>query len=476
MENLAEERVLSTLNADGTRRWLKPHPARGRFWRRRLAVAWALIGLFTLLPYLRINGKPPILLDIPAREFTLFGATFYPTDTLLLAFMVLSFFVGIFLLTALLGRVWCGWACPQTVYMEFLYRPIERFFEGEPGRRKKQGGWRTPAKHLAFLLVSMFLAHTFLAYFVGTDRLARWVTQSPLDHPVPFLVMLIVTALMLFDFGLFREQTCIVACPYGRFQSVMLDRESLIIGYDEERGEPRGHLSRKNPHQSKGDCIDCSKCVTCCPTGIDIRDGLQLECIGCAQCIDACDDVMERIGRPRGLIRYSSQSALMGAKPKLFRPRAFIYPILLAVFVTGFVLTLLSKQPADVWLLRGRGAPYSKLPDGDIANQVKLKLHNRTNQPATYQAVLISPDSGRLISDNLPVTLEPLQMIEIPVAVVVPPGAFSSGDPVGVVRVTGPDGFEKSVRQKLFGPRRAARNNDDEHHHEDNDDQPHDSH
>ena len=211
---------------------------------------------------MKIDGKPAVLLDLPHREFTIFGFTFLPTDTLLLALALITLIVGICLVTALAGRVWCGWMCPQTVYMEFVFRPIERLFDGPPGAQHRPGRKRTTprtaAKYAVYLLISAYLAHTFLAYFVGVEALAQWVRRSPLEHPVSFLVMLAVTGLMMFDFAYFREQICIVACPYGRFQSVMLDRDSLIVSYDPRRGEPRGKLAdRKSRGRPHGDCIDC---------------------------------------------------------------------------------------------------------------------------------------------------------------------------------------------------------------------------
>ena len=322
------EQILSTLRADGSRRWLKPRLSPGRWLNRRRALGYALIALFVVLPHVRIAGKPALLLDVAHRQFTFFGTTLYPTDTFLLALLLLIVFLSLFFLTALFGRVWCGWACPQTVYLELVFRPIERFFEGAPGKKTKAGAWRRPAKIAVYVLLAFALAHTFLSYFVGTDALRVWMTRSPLEHPISFLIVAGVTGLMLFDFGFFREQLCIVACPYGRMQSVMLDKDSLIIGYDRLRGEPRGKM-RKKPkgdvhletvEPERGDCIDCHMCVTTCPTGIDIRDGLQLECVNCTQCIDACDSIMHKIGKPRGLIRYSSQRMLEGGQGALAAP------------------------------------------------------------------------------------------------------------------------------------------------------------
>lgn len=391
----SEDRVLSTLNADGSRRWLRPRLSKGRYLTARRVVAYSLIAIFTLLPYITIKGKPAILLNIPDREFTFFGFTFLPTDTVLLALFMLSVFVTIFLITALFGRVWCGWACPQTVYMEFVYRPIERLIEGSPSKMRKvtaATGGKKVLKFAVYLLVSLFIAHIFLAYFVGVDQLKVWVTRSPFEHPTSFLVMAAVTGLMMFDFGFFREQVCLVACPYGRFQSVMLDRESLIVTYDQNRGEPRGKIKRKKNRDGdvsldvmpNGDCIDCKMCVTTCPTGIDIREGLQMECIGCAQCIDACDSVMDKVGRPRGLIRYSSQAAVEDGKWSLWRPRIFFYPALLVLFVSLFVYTLSTKAEADVTVMRAQGVTFVERGGGLIQNQLRIKLTNRTDETRSY--------------------------------------------------------------------------------------------
>lgn len=453
-----ESRVLSTMHEDGSRRWLFPRPSPGRFLRARRVLAWGLIAVFTLLPYLRIGGKPAVLLNIPAREFTLFGFTFLPTDTLLLALFLVSVIVGIILATSLLGRVWCGWMCPQTVYMEFVYRPLERLLDGRPGRGHAQGKRATPAraavKYAAFLIISAFLAHTFLAYFVGVASLARWFRQSPLEHPVPFLVMLAVTGLMMFDFSYFREQTCIVACPYGRFQSVMLDRDSLIVSYDPGRGEPRGRGRRDRPeNQSLGDCVDCGLCLDTCPTGIDIRDGLQLECVHCAQCIDACDNVMERIGRPRGLIRYSSQSRVAGHPGRWLRPRVVFYPTILLVLLSALGFVLAGKQTADVTLLRGMGQPFFEIAPGRIANQVRVKITNRSGQDASYTMEVADGGAAELEAAENPLAIAGGKSRTEPVLVTVPESTFVDGRHDLRLRVTDGREFDRTLTYRLLGPR-----------------------
>lgn len=479
-----EQRVLSTLENSGKRRWLRPRLSKGRFLLWRRVVGYALIVLFAALPYIQINGQPALLFDVIHREFHVFGKTFWPTDFFLLALFGIGTLVLIFLVTSLFGRVWCGWGCPQTVYMELVYRPIERFFEGRGGKAGKPArpvaGWRKVARFAVYLAISMFLAHVFLAYFVGVDQLLTWIQGSPLDHPVAFGVMAFTTGLMMFDFCYFREQMCILACPYGRFQSVLLDRQSLVITYDPVRGEPRGKLRRgsrgrkaKKPDEqvpvpltiseshtdtthsapSQGDCIDCHMCVVTCPTGIDIRDGLQLECVNCAQCIDACDTVMDRIGKPRGLIRYSSQEAIEGRKPRLLRPRVVLYPLVIFVIVGLFVATLGTKSVASVAVLRTVGMPYYELPDGRIGNTLRIEIANRTDAAMAFTASLEDAPGIEVKLEPDPVTLDPGERRVQPVQVFAPRAAFDNGVAYVTLVVGGGDrDYEHRSRVRLLGP------------------------
>ncbi len=452
------EQVLSTLNRDGSRRWLQPRVSAGQFLSARRWVAYALIAIFTLLPFARIGGKPFLLLDLAHREFTFFGKTLLVTDTILLAFFMLSVFVTIFLVTALAGRVWCGWACPQTVYMEFVYRPLERLFEGTAGRGGKASRKTISAKlgqFAVYLGVSMILAHTFLAYFVGTDALANWLQRSPLEHPGAFLVMAATTALMLFNFGYFREQTCLLACPYGRIQSALLDRNSLIVSYDTQRGEPRGRARQASialPVKQFGDCVDCGLCVVTCPTGIDIRRGLQMECVGCAQCIDACDSVMTKVGRPRGLIRYTSQARLAGEKGRLIRPRVIIYSLILAALLTALSFLTATRPAADVEVMRGLGLPFSELPDGTIANPIRIKITNRTEKPATYTMSVATPENVRLQATPNPLELQPRETQTLNVLLLISPDALKKPNPTCQVQISDGQKFEIVVPHLMLGP------------------------
>ncbi len=453
-----EEQVLSTLRGDGTRRWLKPRLSRGKFLLARRVVAYFLILLFTLLPFIKIGGKPAILLDIPARRFTILGYTFLPTDTLFLALFMVGLILTIFLITAMFGRVWCGWACPQTVYMEFLFRPIERLFEGTAGRGGEPRADRPPflkfLKYPVYLLASFYLANTFLAYFVGAETLLKWVTQSPLKHPVPFLIMGFVTVAMMLDFSYFREQVCIIMCPYGRMQSVLLDKASLIVSYDAQRGEPRGKL-KKNAGQLPvlGDCIDCGNCVTTCPTGIDIRKGLQMECIGCTQCIDACNAVMAKIGRAPNLIRYSNQLRDQGLGNSLLRPRVVLYPLLLLGIASLFGYLMWNKLSFNGTLLRPRGNPFT-LVEGDqvVRNMIQIKLVNRTEQDMAFQFKVMEPADATLSVKEPEVKLSGEQTGIFNLEILAPRRDFRAGRALLKLDVQNDRGESTVLTMDLTGP------------------------
>ncbi len=455
-------RVLPTLNQDGTRRFLRPKLSRGKHWRRRAVVAYVLIALFTLIPYLRVDGKPAMLFDILHRRFTILGTTFLPTDTMLLMLFLVGTFVGIFLLTALFGRVWCGWGCPQTIYMEYVYRPIERFIEGGIARQTKLDrdgpNARRVLRYGVFVLLSMFLAHTFLAYFVGIDQLATWILGSPFTHPVAFLVMAVVSILMFLDFSYFREQVCSVACPYGRLQSVLLDRRSLIVGYDVQRGEPRARLSsrRELTASPAGDCIECDACVITCPTGIDIRDGLQMECIHCTQCIDACDAVMTKIGKPTGLVRYTSRDELEGKPRRLLRVRTVLYPLLMLAVWGGLAFALIGRSSAQVWLLRAPGVPYSQPEAGMVSNLVQIKIQNQSEAPGRFSISIPSATDIRLDAPENPMTIAAGKQGIAPIVLTAAQSTFRAGRRSVLVTITDGASFTQHLKYEMLGPERDA--------------------
>lgn len=463
------EEILSTMDLEGNRKWIYPTPSKGRFYWQRLIMGWALIALFVALPIVKIGGQPAVLLDFVRREFALFGLTFYPTDTFLLLLIGLASLVFIFLLTSLLGRVWCGWGCPQTVYLEFVFRPIERWIEGkEHVRARRNAGpwtfdriWRRTATLSIYVAISVALAHVFVSYFVGWEQLLTWMTAPPTEQWGFFMLMAVTSGLVFFDFAYFREQMCTITCPYARLQSVLVDEDSLIVSYDPVRGEPRARRSKKTIRKeeageipAQGDCIDCYACVRTCPTGIDIRDGLQMECIACTQCIDACDDIMDKIDKPRGLIRYTSERALDRLPTRIVRPRTVIYAGLFVALAVMLGAGVASREAYEVNLARAVGEPFVTLPDGRIANRLRFRVHNRTSEAATYRIEALEPDVAEVrVVGVQPVALEPLEMKRTETWIVVPPDIFAGSDRKDAVfRLVFEDGATQTLAFPLLGP------------------------
>lgn len=465
------EQVLTTLSSEGRRLWIYPTEARGRYWRRRRGVGWLLIALFVLLPVVPIGGHPAVLLDLAARTFYLFGGVFYPTDTFLLLLLSVSALVAVVLFTALLGRVWCGWGCPQTVYLEFVFRPIERFFGGKEHVRKRRDAgpwtwdrtWRFATTWTAYLGVALLLAHVFVSYFTGWERLLRWMTSPPTEHWGYFVLMAGTTALIVFDFGRFREQMCTIACPYARFQSVLLDPDSMIVSYDPTRGEPRARRSKKKIAEERagerpplGDCVDCFACVRTCPTGIDIREGLQMECIACTQCIDACDSIMDAVGTPRGLIRYTSENSLHGLRTRVVRPRTVVYGLLLAALLTAFATLVATRAAHTVLVGRVADAPFVALPDGRTANRLTFRVTNRSHADLAFTVRADAPAGAevRVIGVSpIPVASGATERVEV--WALFDARAFGGDEAEGRFTVAFSDSTEEAVAFPLLAPSRA---------------------
>ena len=386
-----------TINADGSRNFLHPADVRGRWQVLKNLIFSILILIYVALPLLRIGGRSVIHFDLPGRNAYLFGLTFTNQDFYLMFFVVTGIGFGLFVVTALWGRIWCGFACPQTVFLEWLFRKIERWLEGPRiARIRRNLGPNTADKiarklfkHVLFLSGSYAIAHIFFAYFIPMDELLDVIRQSPKEHMSAFGWSMFWTAVLYFNFAWFREQTCIVICPYGRLQSSLIDEDTIIIGYDELRGEPR----HKGVEEG-GDCIDCYRCVEVCPTGIDIRAGLQLECIGCSNCIDACDEIMNRIGKPKGLVRYDSQRSFEGQpRQRLLRPRVFIYLFLGLVGLVVALLAISSRESFHANALRSRGMPYS-LENGRVRNLYTIHVQNKSDRASTYMIDLDNAPEG----------------------------------------------------------------------------------
>jgi cytochrome c oxidase accessory protein FixG len=378
---------VTTINDDGSRNFLYPADVRGRFSRWRRFTGLFLIAVYLLLPWIPVDGYPAVFLDIAERRFHFFGYTLAAQDGWLLFFALTGVGFGLFFLTALLGRVWCGWACPQTVFLDHIYRRIERMIDGDaPARRQLAAAplnasklFKRVLKHTLYAITSLAITHLFLAYFVSIPEVWHMMGSAPAEHWAAFLFVFISSGILYLNFAWFREQLCIVICPYGRMQSALSDDHTVTIGYDAQRGEPRGRVGTVDA----GACVDCNRCVQVCPTGIDIRHGLQLECIGCAACIDACDDIMRKVKRPTGLIRYDSLVALNGGRTHWLRPRTIVYGVLLVIgiLVAGFAFS--TVKPANFMVMRMSGAAYFVDRD-DVRNQFMVRLLNKRNVPMRF--------------------------------------------------------------------------------------------
>ena len=403
---------VTTINADGSHYALHPADVRGRFTAWRHYSAYGLIGIYLLLPWIPIHGYPAVFLDVAERRFHLFGFTLTAQDAWLLFFGVSGLGFALFFLTALFGRLWCGWACPQTVFLDHVYRRIERWVDGDaPSRRALQAAPMTPrkfarraAKHALYILASLVITHLFLAYFVSIPQLWLYLHEAPGEHWASFLFVFVAAGLLYSNFAWFREQLCIVICPYGRLQSALTDDHTVNIGYDTTRGEPRGKLGTPGA----GTCIDCNRCVQVCPTGIDIRHGLQLECIGCAACVDACDEVMTKIHRPTGLIRYDSMTGLGGGITRWIRARTVIYGVLLLCGAAAATFAFSTVKPANFLVYRMSGAAYFVGAD-EVRNQFMVRLASKRTVPASFTVSTEGlPVGVRQTGFDVPVTLAPL--------------------------------------------------------------------
>ncbi|MBK1879284.1 cytochrome c oxidase accessory protein CcoG [Pelagicoccus mobilis] len=388
---------LTAVNDDGSRNIIHPADVKGKFTLWRQLSAYLLIVVYAALPWIEVGGYPAVFLDTEAMRFHFVGMTFASQDLWLAFFLITGLGFGLFYVTALLGRIWCGWACPQTVFLEHVYRRVERWIEGDAVKRRKLDNsgwgferiWKRGLKHAVFMGLSLALAHMFMAYFVSIPGLWDMMQDAPAENWKVFVFVFAYAGVLYFNFAWFREQLCIVICPYGRLQSALIDEHSMVIGYDEKRGEPRGKA--KDPNA--GACIDCNKCVQVCPTGIDIRQGLQLECIGCAACIDACDSVMDKLKRPRGLIRYDSMEGLEGRKTKYIRPRMILYTVLLLVGASVLLYSLRGLGDATITAWRAPGSSYY-VDEEVVRNQFMVRVTNTSNESGTYSLRLNYEQEG----------------------------------------------------------------------------------
>lgn len=374
------------------RNWIYAKKPSGKFYNYRQWVGYSLLLFLFIAPFMKLNGNPFLMFNIVERKFSIFGNMFFPQDLYIFVFGMLIIMVGIVLFTAVFGRVWCGWTCPQTIFMELIFRRIEYWIEGDWTQQKKLNegpntdirAWKKLLKHTIFLLISCAISNLFLAYIIGVDELVKIITEPIDQHLIGFISIVIFTLVFYAVFAHVREIVCTTICPYGRFQGVLLDDQSMTVAYNAQRGEPRGKIS-KDQESKKGDCVDCGLCVHVCPTGIDIRNGVQLECVNCTACVDACDAVMHKIGKPSRLIGFYSLGEIENKKDfKKGYFRQILYSVILVLLAVVFLTFIFNRSAIDGSVLRATGSSYQTMPDGRISNLYTIELINKSGHKIPF--------------------------------------------------------------------------------------------
>lgn len=448
---------LSTTDEFGNRIYVHPENVKG-FWKNwRTLIYWVLLVVYLSLPWINIGGKPALQMDIFQREFTFLGSTLYGVEPVLMFLALITLLFLFAFLTSVFGRVWCGWACPQTVFIQAIFLKIESLIEGSPKKRRDLDAapWTSEkclkrfTKWFIFTIISLHIAHTFIGYIVGPRTLLSLTLQNPSENWGLFVATMILTGIFLFDFGWFREQFCIIMCPYGRIQSVMMDENSLVVAYDKQRGEPRfGNV----PRGEEGDCVNCYHCVKVCPTGIDIRRGTQLECIHCTQCIDACDAIMEKLKRPPGLIKYASEN---GKKHRIFTRRSMAYSVISLVLFSSLIYLLSMSGEVKMVFLRSR-VPFRVNAQGLVMNNFQLKLTHQGQSIPRVEFQLQDPmlrDDIELITPAHPTILDEAEE-KIVFIFRFPPSLLQAGQRQVVVETVDQDSGEVISKKEvnLVGP------------------------
>ena len=450
---------LATITDEGKRKRIYPRKPSGRFYNARTIVSIFLILFLMIAPFIKVNGHPLLLLDILNRNFILFTIPFGPHDFHLFALAIIALAVFIILFTVIFGRVFCGWACPQTIFMEMVFRKIEYLIDGDfkDQIKLKQAPWtsikifKKTLKHIIFFLIAFFISNIFLSYIIGMDALTKIVTAPPSKHLAGFISMLVFSGVFYWVFSYFREQVCTLVCPYGRLQGVLLDQDSIVIAYDNIRGEPRGKLKKNEPKNNLGDCIDCNMCVDVCPSGIDIRNGIQLECVNCTACIDACDVVMDKIDRPRGLIRYDSLRGIEKKEKFRFTPRMAGYTTVLVLILSILSYLLITRSDFSINVLRTPGLLFQEQPDNKYSNIYDLNIINKTFNPAPIELKLKNVKGElKLLGDEL--NLKPQEKHDSKFLLILPKSSITKMNTPITISVYSNNKLLKEVQTSFLGP------------------------
>lgn len=418
--------TISIVEKDGHRKWIYPKKPSGRYYTARNIVSVFLLAILFGLPFIKVDGHPFFLFNIVESEFILFGAVFTPQDFYLFGLLMITVFVSLFLITAVFGRIFCGWICPQPIFLELVFRKIEYLIEGDYIRQMElnKSPWtgakifKKGLKYLIFFLLSFIIANTLLSYIIGVDALWKIMNEPISAHVSGFIAIVIFTIGFYWIFAWFREQACILVCPYGRMQGVLLDKNTTVIAYDYNRGEPRGKLTQKK-EKNLGDCIDCNQCVVVCPTGIDIRNGTQLECINCAVCIDACDSIMDKINLPRGLIRYDSMEGIRTGSGFKWTSRVIGYMSVLLILLTTITVLFAKRKDVDANVLRTPGMIYQNQGEDKVSNMYNFKLSNKTfnEMPIKFE---LSESEGEIKLVGNEIILKPMEVHEGSLLILMP--------------------------------------------------------
>ena len=456
---------IATADKEGRRKWVYPRKPRGRFTQARTYLSWVLLAVMFTGPFIRVHGNPLLLVNFLERKFVILGQIFWPQDMIISAVTLLIFFTGIIVFTAAFGRLWCGWTCPQTVLMEMVFRKIEYFIEGDSAAQRAlaKAPWNADkvfkklSKHIFFFALSFIVGNTLLAYIIGTEQLSRIITDNPAHHMQGLTFMLLFTLIFYGVFARFREQACTFICPYGRLQSALLDENTVVVAYDYKRGENRAPLKRtQTPEQRQtsgaGDCVACSACVSVCPTGIDIRNGTQMECVHCTACIDACDNVMDKIGRPRGLIRYASLNGIERGERLRVTPRLLGYCVLLMALIGLWMVLVFSRTEVETTLLRAPGALFQQTADGHYSNLYTVKVVNKTSREVPIQMKLENI-SGDLQVMGADIVVAPEKLAEDSILIVLDQSALKSGTTPVVVGIYSHGKRIQTIKTSFIGPR-----------------------
>lgn len=451
---------LATVTKEGKRKWIYPKKPSGRFYNARNIFSFILLLILFVTPLIKVNGQPLMLFDIMNRNFILFGIPFGPHDFHLFVLAMIAIIVFIILFTVVFGRVFCGWACPQTIFMEMVFRKIEYWIEGDAKDQVKlnKAPWtgkkffKKTTKQIIFYAIAFIISHTLLAYIIGLDKLKEVVTSPPSENLTGFFAIIIFSIIFYWVFSNFREQVCTIVCPYGRLQGVLLDQDSIVIAYDYKRGEPRGKLKRGEVERTNGDCIDCHLCVDVCPTGIDIRDGIQLECVNCTACIDECDHVMDKIKKPRGLIRYASLKGIESKAGFRFTPRMTLYTVILVALV-GLLAYLLSvRTEYSIAILRTPGMLFQEQPNGIVSNLYDLNMVNKTFEETPVSLRLENIDGELKIIGN-DIILKPQEIIDGKFLIFISKSELTKMNTPVEIGVYSGDKLLESVMTSFLGPK-----------------------